>query len=195
MSFFVWFFSISFATCFPFNVSSLPLYFLFLFILFPSVLFFFVSSCFLFSFTFSPFLNFLFFVFLWSLCSVCQTICGKNLFKLLRNYFFFFSPQKKLRFLCFLFSWVFFHVFPCLVFFCVLKKWFLVFITRLFFILLFNYVSLFSPFWLNPKIRMCFLSWNVGKLSFVFCFCSLGLKTFCVQKKNRFIFHYFLNFF
>ena len=43
-----------------FEVSSLPLYFLFLFILFLSVLIF-VSSCFLVSFTFSPFLNFLFF--------------------------------------------------------------------------------------------------------------------------------------
>ena len=40
MWFFVWCFSISFATCFPFKMSSLPLYFLFLFILFPSVLFF-----------------------------------------------------------------------------------------------------------------------------------------------------------
>ena len=73
---------------------------------------FFVSSCFLVSFTFSPFLNFLFFWSFYYLCvSSCQTLCGKNLFKLLQNYFSSFH-LKKLRFLCFLFSWVFFTCFP-----------------------------------------------------------------------------------
>ena len=128
-----------------------------------------------------------FLVFLLPLCSLCQTLCGKNLFKLLRNYFFFFSPQKNFVFSVSFSLWLLLHVFPCLLFFCVLKKWFLVFITRLFLIFFFNSVSLFSLFWCIQKKECVFCREMWEKHSFVFCFCSLGLKTFCVQK-NPFYF-------
>ena len=51
----------------------------------------------------------------------------------------------------------------------------------------------FFSFLMYPKTRMCFCREMWEKLSFVFCFCSLGLKTFRVQK-IRFIFPLFLKF-
>ena len=125
-----------------FEVSSLPLYFLFLFILFPSVLIF-VSSCFLVSFTFSPFLNFRFFVFSVSLCFFLSNSLCENIFLNFCETLFSLTSKKN-----FVFS-VYFSLglfFPCLVFFCVVKNGFSFYITRLFLILLFNSVSLFSPF-------------------------------------------------
>ena len=89
-----------------FEVSSLPLYFLFLFILFPSVLIF-VSSCFLVSFTFSPFLNFLFFVFSVSLCFFMSNSLCENIFLNFCETLFL-SPQKKTSFSLFTFLLGFF---------------------------------------------------------------------------------------
>ena len=108
--------------------NMLPFYKVFFTSLFPPFVhhlsicsFFFVSSCFLVSFPFSHFLNFLFFlIFQYLYVSICQTLCGKN-FKLLRNYFSYFHHKKN-----FVFS-VSFSLglfFPCLVFFCVLKNGF-----------------------------------------------------------------------
>ena len=65
---------------------------------------FFVSSCFLVSFTFSHFLNFLFFlVFLLSLCFFMSNSLWKKSFYTSAKLFFFFSPQKN-----FVFSFSFF---------------------------------------------------------------------------------------
>ena len=71
---------------------------------------FFVSSCVLVSFTFSHFLNFLFLSFYYLYVSLCQTLCGKNLFKLLRNYFSSFHI-KKTSFSLFPFLLAFFYMF------------------------------------------------------------------------------------
>ena len=111
----------------------------------------------------------------------------KYLFKLLRNYFLLLFTSKNFVFSVSFSVGFFLHVFPCLVFFCVLKNGFSFFITRLFLILLFNSVALFFSLLMYPKIRMCFLWWNVGKLSFVFCFCSLGLKNI-FEGQNPFYF-------
>ena len=59
-----------------------------------------------------------FWVFLLSLCSLCQTLCGKIFLNFCETIFLLFTT-KKLRFFCFLFSWVFscfsmFGLFLCL---------------------------------------------------------------------------------
>ena len=159
VSFFVWCFSISFATCFPFKVSSLPLYFLFWFILFPSFLSLFClllfSRFFLFSLIKLPFL-----LYLLSPCFfMSNSLCNKKgyLFKLLQKMSFsvFSFQSKKLRFLCFLFcqffqKFSFFHVW----FFCVLKNDFSFSISFFFFA---------SSFELSFSFLLSFLSWCIQK--------------------------------
>ena len=71
-----------------------------------------------------------------------------------------------------------------------LEKWFLVFITRLFLILLFNSVSLFFSFLMYPKIRTCILSWNVGKTVFCFLFLFSWFKN-TFERINPFYFPLF----
>ena len=99
---------------FPFKMSSLPLYFLLLVVLFPS----FLSSLIKTSF-FSSLLSPCFFM--------SNSLCNKKgyLFRLLQKISFsvFSFQSKKLRFLCFLFVGFFqkFSFFSCLVFLCLDK--------------------------------------------------------------------------
>ena len=178
MSFFNWFFSISIATCFPFwNVFFTSLFSLLVHPL--SICSYFCLLLFsrffhLFSLFKLPFFCF----FSISMFLYVKLFVWKYLFKLLRNSF---SAYFSLG----LFSM--FGPFLCR------EKWSR-FITRLFLILLLNSVSLFSPFWCIQKIRMCFCPEMWEKLSFVFCFCSHGLKTFLCEK-IRFIFHFFRKYF
>ena len=97
--------------------NMLPFYRVFFTSLFPLFVhhlsicsFFFVSSCFLVSCTFSHFLNFLFFVFSVSLCFYMSNSLWKKFLNFCDTIFLLFTT-KKLRFLCFLFSWAFFSMF------------------------------------------------------------------------------------
>ena len=195
MWFFVWCFSISFATCFPLKMSSLPLYFLFLFILFPAVLSFLSPLVFSLLSPILPFYNSFFCLFIISMFLYVKLFVEKYLFKLLRNYFLLLFTSKNFVFSVSFSVGFFLHVFPCLVFFCVLKNVFSFFITRLFLILLFNSVSLFFTFFLYPKIRMCFLWWNVGKTFYCFLFLFSWFKNILCAKKSVLFFHYFWNVF
>ena len=117
---------------------------------------FFVSSCFLVSFTFSDFLNFLFlsFYYLYVLC--VKLLVEKNLFKLLRNYFFFFSPQKNfvfsVSFSLGLFFDMFFHVWSFSVSWKMVSRFYNPPFVDSFFQLCFSFFS----FLMYPKTRMCF---------------------------------------
>ena len=71
---------------------------------------FFVSSCFLVSFTFSHFLNFLFLSFYYLYVLYVKLFVDKIFLNFCETIFLLFT-SKKLRFLCFLFSWVFFNMF------------------------------------------------------------------------------------
>ena len=123
-----WFFLISFATCFLLKMSSLPLYFLFFVHHLSICSLFFVSSCFLVSSTLSPFLNFfLVFFFTISMFLCVKLFVEKLSFQTSAKLFsVFFSLEKKLRFLCFLFLLVFsyFNLFLHVLFFPVLKNGF-----------------------------------------------------------------------
>ena len=161
-------------------MSSLPLYFIFWFILFPSFLSSLIKLPFFCSFYYLH-------------VSLCQTLCATKKVS-------FRASAKKIPF-CLLFSIkkTSFSLFPfllgsftliycpCLVFFCVLENGFSFCFTLLFLLLLFNSVSLFySPFCRdvskNKNVVFCWKIW--GKLSFVFCFCSLGFKNILCAKKS-----------
>ena len=142
--------------------------------------FFFVSSCFLVSFTFSPFLNFFFFVFLISMFLYVKLFVWKYLFKLLRNSFFFHLKKTSFSLFPFLLGF-FFHVWSFSVSWKMVSRFYN---PSFFLILLFNSVSLFLLFWCIQKIRICFLSWNVGKTLFCFLFLFSWFKNIFERKKS-----------
>ena len=164
---------------------------------------FFVSSCFLVSFTFFSLIKLPFLLCFCLYVSLCQTLCAtkKSMFLgFCKNLFFcLLFSIKKTSFSLFPFLLGSFTLiyFPCLVFFCVLKNGCSFCFTLFFLLLLFNSVSLFySPFCRdvskNKNVVFCWNMWE--KLSFVFCFCSLVLKNIFVCDKIRFIFPLFLIF-
>ena len=159
-----------------------------------SICSFFFSSCFLVSFTFSHFLNFLFVdLFIISMFLYVKLIVEKIFLHFCETIFSSFHIKKtSFSLFPFLlgFFYMFFHVWSFSVSWKIVSRFYN---PPFFFILLFNSVSLFSPFLMYPKTRMFFCREMWEKLSFVFCFCSLGLKTFRVQK-IRFIFPLFLKF-
>ena len=151
---------------FPVRMSTLPLYSLLLFILFPLVLSF-VSPCFLVSSSLFAIFNFLFFLVL---------DCLFNFFSV-----FFFSQKR----FCFLSCWTCFTImFPALSCFVYLEKWFLVFVLTLLYCFLFllfhmQFLIYYFPFF-DVSEKMLFFPANFRRhlLFFSFChfsffFCSL----------------------
>ena len=188
-SFFVWFFSISFATCFHFwnvFISSFcsSSFHLFSHFLSPLVFSFLSPSFSLFKLPF--------WVFWFSPCFLkSNSLCNK------KSIFLGFCPdllflsslfhQKK-----FVFPISFFVLFQKLcylpmfgLFFC-LEKWFLILYNSRFFCFIFWTLLLFFTllFLMYPERRTFFLLENVGKRSIVFCFCPLGLKNIACEKKT-----------
>ena len=197
--FFLWFFvccfSISFATCFPLKMSSLPLYFLFLFILFPAVLSF--LSPLVFSLL-SPILLFktsFFLVFLLSLCFFMSNSLWKNIFlNFCETIFFFFSPQKT-SFSLFPFLLVFFTCFSMFGLFLCLEKWFLVFYISPFFDSSFQLCCSFFLLVDVSKNKNVFFVVKCGKTLFCFLFLFSWFKKHFWGTKSVLFFHYFWNFF
>ena len=87
-----------------------------------------------------------FLIFLLSLCFFMSNSLWKKSFYTSAKLFFLLFTSKNFVFSVSFSLGLFFTCFSMFGFFLCLEKWFLVFITRLFFILLFNSVSLFSPF-------------------------------------------------
>ena len=169
-------------------MSCVTLYFLLLFILFPSVL----SSLIKLPF----FLLFMISMFLYVKLFVQQK---SYLFKLLqkKNPFLSFLFHQKTSFSLFPFLLGFLKIkffFPCLVFFCVLKNDFSFCISLLFLLHLLNTFCFLLSFLLKYKKRTLFWMENGAKTVFCFLFLFSWFQKHVVSEKNPFYFPLFLIF-
>ena len=168
----------------PFKMSCVPLYFLFWFISFhPFSL---------------PLLNFVFLLFLLSPCFfMSNSFCYKKgiYLSFCKNFPFslLFSIKKTSFSVSFFVGLLKIWFFSMLGFFCVLKNDFSFCTSLLFFSSSFEHCfSFLLSFFLKYQKKERCSCWKMEqKLSFVFCFCSLGFKNMLRPTKIRFIFHYF----
>ena len=112
-----------------------------------------------------------------------HSLC-ENIFNFCETLFLFTSKKTSFSLFPFLlgfFTLIYFSMFG--LFLC-LEKWFLVFITRLFFASSFQLCFSFFSFLMYAKIRMSLLWWNVGKTLFCFLFLFSWFKNIFWAKKS-----------